>query len=42
MVRTFVGLEGEFGAAGPIPPGTTRGLPAWTFGAALGVTVGTL
>jgi len=41
-VRAFVGLEGEVGQGGPIPPGATRGLPTWTVGAALGVTVGTL
>jgi len=41
-VRTFIGIEGELGEAGPIPPGAARGLPLWTVGAALGVTVGTL
>jgi hypothetical protein len=41
-VRTFVGVEGELGEAGPVPPGATRGLPSWGAGAALGVTVGTL
>ena len=41
-VRTFVGVEGELGEAGPVPPGATRGLPSWSAGAALGVTVGTL
>jgi hypothetical protein len=41
-LRTFVGIEGELGEAGPIPPGATRGLPRWSVGAALGVTVGTL
>lgn len=41
-VRTFVGIEGEVGEAGPVPPGATRGLPSWSAGAALGVTVGTL
>jgi len=42
LVRTFVGIEGEMGDAGPIPPGLMRGLPAWSAGASLGVTVGTL
>jgi hypothetical protein len=42
VVRTFVGVEGEIGDAGPIPPGLERGLPAWSVGASFGVTVGTL
>jgi hypothetical protein len=42
MVRTFVGIEGEVGEPGPIPPWAARGLPLWSVGAALGVTVGTL
>jgi hypothetical protein len=42
IVRTFVGVEGELGEAGPVPPGAARGLPLWTLGATLGVTVGTL
>jgi hypothetical protein len=42
IVRTFVGVEGEIGEAGPIPPGAARGLPLWSVGAALGITVGTL
>jgi hypothetical protein len=42
VVRTFVGIEGELGETGPIPPGAARGLPLWSVGATLGVTVGTL
>jgi hypothetical protein len=42
IVRTFVGVDGELGDAGPIPPGTARALPVWTVGATFGVTVGTL
>jgi hypothetical protein len=42
IVRTFVGIEGEVGEPGPVPPGAARGLPLWSIGAALGVTVGTL
>ena len=41
-LRAFVGIEGELGAGGPIPPGQVRGLPQWSVGGALGVTVGTL
>jgi hypothetical protein len=42
VVRTFAGIEAELGEAGPIPPGGARGLPLWTVGGALGVTLGTL
>jgi hypothetical protein len=41
-VRAFVGVDGEMGDAGPIPPGLVRGLPAWSVGGSVGVTVGTL
>lgn len=41
-LRTFVGVDGEVGEAGPIPPGAIRGLPLWTAGVSLGATVGTL
>lgn len=42
VMRTFLGVDGELGASGPVPPGATRGLPSWTVGLALGVTVGSL
>jgi hypothetical protein len=40
--RTFVGLDGEVGETGPLPPGFTRGLPRWMVGLSFGATVGTL
>jgi hypothetical protein len=42
VVRTFVGVDGEAGSAGPIPPASIRGLPLWTVGFTVGATVGTL
>jgi hypothetical protein len=42
IVRTYVGVDGEMGDSGPIPPGSVRGLPLWTVGFTVGATVGTL
>ncbi len=44
VLRTFVGIEGEFGPAGPSGDGLTAPppLPAWMVGVALGATVGTI
>jgi hypothetical protein len=42
IVRTFVGVDGEAGSPGPIPPGSGRGLPQWTLGFTVGATLGTL
>jgi hypothetical protein len=41
-LRTFVGIDGEIGETGPIPPGFSRGLPGWMVGLSIGATVGTL
>jgi hypothetical protein len=46
ILRTFLGLEGEFGPAGasgerPSDAPVRPGLPVWTVGLALGATVGT-
>jgi len=43
LVRTFVGVDGEVGDAGPIaprPPDQAHGLPVWTVGLTVGATVG--
>lgn len=43
-VRPFFGIDGEVGRVGPVGPpqrGETQGLPVWTVGLAMGVTVGT-
>jgi hypothetical protein len=45
MVRTFVGLDGDVGGAGPVGPGPlgeAPGLPIWSVGLTIGATVGTL
>jgi len=43
-LRTFVGLEGDVGATGPVAPpqlGQAQGLPSWTVGLTVGATVST-
>jgi hypothetical protein len=42
VVRTFIGVDGETGSAGPILPGSVRGLPLWTVGFNVGAALGTL
>jgi hypothetical protein len=45
VVRSFVGVDGEFGTAhavGDDSPGVPHRLPSWTLGLALGATAGTL
>jgi hypothetical protein len=45
VLRTFIGIEGEWalaGEPGPDPHAHAAPLPLWTGGVALGATVGTL